>query len=84
MQAHGYHVATPRAPAPEEPTQPAIALTSGYVQRALGLMPRQGSRPPWRLHQNYPLDIVMLRHGRLDDAIDFERAPRTAATPAAR
>jgi cation diffusion facilitator CzcD-associated flavoprotein CzcO len=84
MQAHGYHVATPRAPAPGEPTQPAIALTSGYVQRALGLMARQGSRPPWRLHQNYPLDIVMLRHGRLDDAIDFERAPRTAATPAAR
>ena len=62
-------------------------LASGYVQRAIDAMPRQGSRQPWRLYQNYPRDIRMMRRGPLEDeAIAFSRAqtaaPSAEAVPA--
>jgi hypothetical protein len=30
-------------------------------------MPKQASKRPWRLYQNYALDIVTLRLGKVDD-----------------
>ncbi|MBX3299633.1 MAG: NAD(P)/FAD-dependent oxidoreductase [Acidobacteria bacterium] len=47
--------------------EPALDFNSGYVLRALYEIPSQGSRHPWRLHQNYFKDLSMLRYGRLDD-----------------
>ena len=30
---------------------------------------------PWRLHQNYPRDVLLMRHGRLtDEGVRFARA----------
>ncbi|WP_114952075.1 flavin-containing monooxygenase [Sphingosinicella terrae] len=46
---------------------PFIDFTSGYVQRALASLPKQGSRRPWKLHQNYALDLAALKLGRVDD-----------------
>ena len=46
---------------------PFLDFTSGYVQRALPLLPRQGARRPWRLYQNYWLDLFTLRFGRIED-----------------
>ena len=37
-------------------------------RRAAALLPKQGVRPPWRLHQNYARDIVLRRHRRGADA----------------
>lgn len=67
MDARGFRSATPRAPDPGEPRAPFLDLASGYVQRSIDELPRQGARPPWRLHQNYLRDVHMLRHGALDD-----------------
>ena len=54
---------------------PFIDFTSGYVQRALPLLPRQGGRRPWRLYQNYLLDLLGLRFGRIEDGtLKLERA----------
>jgi len=39
------------------------------VQRSIATMPKQGSKRPWRLYQNYALDIVSLRYGRIDDGV---------------
>lgn len=47
----------------------AFDFTSGYVQRGIDRFPQQGTRKPWRLHQNYAKDIMMLRHGSLDDGV---------------
>jgi hypothetical protein len=33
------------------------------------LFPKQGTRAPWRLCQNYPRDILLLRYGRVDDGV---------------
>jgi monooxygenase len=49
--------------------EPLLRFSSGYVQRALDKLPRQGSRAPWKLFQNYALDRVMFRHARLDDGV---------------
>jgi cation diffusion facilitator CzcD-associated flavoprotein CzcO len=74
MDAHEYRVATPRAPDPSVPTQPFIDLQSGYVLRSQHLLPRQGTRRPWRLHQNYPRDVLLLRRGPVDDEMAFARS----------
>ncbi|ARC55637.1 FAD-containing monooxygenase EthA [Frondihabitans sp. 762G35] len=44
---------------------PLIDLSSGYIRRGIHLMPKQGAEAPWRLHQNYPLDVKLFRLGRL-------------------
>ena len=54
---------------------PLLDFTSGYVQRSLDEFPKQGSKEPWKLHQNYVLDIRTIRRGPIDDgAMRFSRA----------
>ena len=84
MRARGYDAVTPVAPDPSQPTLPFLDLNSGYVQRAMDSFPRQGAVTPWRLNQNYPRDVRLLRHGPIEDAgVRFSRAPARAAAPAA-
>ena len=84
MRSRGYDYVTPLAPDPSQPTQPFLDLASGYVQRSVDNFPRQGTVTPWRLNQNYPRDVRLLRHGPIEDAgVRFSRAPRrTAERPA--
>jgi monooxygenase len=75
MDQHGYAQCTPRVNDPQLTAVPAIDFNSGYVLRALHSLPRQGSKTPWRLHQNYVKDLSMLRFGRVDDgAMEFKAA----------
>ena len=46
-----------------------IDFSSGYVQRASAILPKQGKRKPWRLAQNYALDISRMRFGKIDDDV---------------
>jgi cation diffusion facilitator CzcD-associated flavoprotein CzcO len=73
LDAEGYVSATPVAP-PEGADQPFLDLASGYVQRSLANLPKQGSRTPWRLHQNYIRDVRLMRRGPLaDEGMTFQR-----------
>ncbi|WP_422756313.1 flavin-containing monooxygenase [Micromonospora sp. WMMD708] len=79
LDATGQQVVTPVAP-PDGDLSPLIDLRSGYVLRSVDTLPRQGARAPWRLYQNYPRDVVLMKHGRLvDEGVRFSRA--TADTP---
>jgi monooxygenase len=79
MDEHGYRRCMPLRPGPDVATRPFIDLMSGYVLRGIDRFPKQGSRTPWRLHQNYARDIVLLRHGPLEDeGIEFSREPAAA------
>jgi cation diffusion facilitator CzcD-associated flavoprotein CzcO len=83
MDRHGYAQCTPRRRDPSIREEPALSFTSGYVQRALDSLPHQGSKRPWKLYQNYLLDLLTLRFGRMDDgALEFARRARTAAQKA--
>jgi monooxygenase len=74
MQANGYDYCTPRRRDPSVIEEPAITLTSGYLQRSNDLLPKQGSKKPWRLHQNYARDLLALKLGRINDgAMEFTR-----------
>lgn len=48
-------------------TQDLLDFSSGYVQRALHTLPRQGTAAPWKTYQNYLLDMLTIRFGRLED-----------------
>lgn len=77
----GQQVVTPLAPDSTD-LVPIIDLQSGYVLRAVDQLPKQGPAAPWRLHQNYPRDVLLMRHGRLtDEGVRFSRAgtPATVA-----
>jgi cation diffusion facilitator CzcD-associated flavoprotein CzcO len=78
MDAGGYDVCVPRITDPTVTEVPLLDFSSGYVLRALEGLPKQGSKEPWRLRQNYPLDLRALRHGPVEDGtMRFERrAPR--------
>ncbi len=51
------------------------ALVAGeHVLRALDELPKAGSKTPWKLKQNYFLDIRMIRQGKVDDeALHFSK-----------
>lgn len=78
MDHDGYNVCTPRVNDPDIEEEPVIDFNSGYVLRALDALPRQGSKTPWRLHQNYVKDLSMMRYGRVDDGtMEFRSTPLT-------
>jgi monooxygenase len=80
MEKRGYDQVVPKNDDPTIQPVPFIDFSSGYIQRAIDKFPKQGSRSPWKLHQNYALDIVALRFGTLEDgALQFTRnAPAEA------
>ena len=74
MDATGAQTAIARRD-PKVEEMPFLDFTSGYVRRALPLLPKQGARRPWRLYQNYLLDLITLRFGRIEDGtLKLERA----------
>ena len=75
MEQHGYVQCTPRQRDPDVKAEPALDLTSGYVQRALQSLPSQGSRTPWQVYQNYVIDLLTMRVGRVADEVMEFRAP---------
>jgi hypothetical protein len=84
MDAHGYRRCVAVNDDPTVVPQPFVDFNSGYVVRAIEHFPKQGSKAPWRLYQNYALDILSLRRGSLEDgALRFDTDPASAplATP---
>ncbi|MHB8242337.1 MAG: flavin-containing monooxygenase [Solirubrobacteraceae bacterium] len=83
MDAHGYARCTPVNRDSTLGEQPMIDLASSYVMRSIDQFPKQGSKAPWRLHQNYARDVLALKLGSLDDgAMQFDVAtPSVAQQP---
>jgi cation diffusion facilitator CzcD-associated flavoprotein CzcO len=84
LRATGTDVAVARL-RPEDdgmPMRPWIDdFSSGYIQRMLPMLPKQGDREPWLAYQDYRTDVAYLLESPLaDDALNFERvrAPATS------
>jgi monooxygenase len=83
MDERGDRICTPRNRDPSVTDEPLVDFSSGYVLRAIDRFPRQGSKAPWRLHQNYARDLVLLRFGAVDDdALEFSK-PASQVEPVA-
>jgi monooxygenase len=67
MDARGLAWCAPRRLDPSILEESTLPLTSGYIQRARHLLPKQGSKRPWKLYQNYLMDLTLMRLGSVDD-----------------
>jgi monooxygenase len=84
MDRRGAVQVTAQVSEPDMPELPLLDLTSGYVQRATGLFPKQGAKNPWKLTQNYVLERLSLSLSSLDDpALEYVSEPRTGMRKAA-
>jgi len=81
MDARGYEICAPRVNDPTVTEEPLLDFSSGYVLRSLAALPKQGSKEPWKLRMNYPLDLRAMRFGELEDeAMTFSRRPAQPET----
>ncbi|MCY3916312.1 MAG: NAD(P)/FAD-dependent oxidoreductase [Chloroflexi bacterium] len=69
MERRGFKRCVPRLETNSPTTEPMINFTSGYVRRALPNLPKQGTRRPWKVYQNYFKDLLTMRYGRLNDGV---------------
>jgi cation diffusion facilitator CzcD-associated flavoprotein CzcO len=80
MDANGFVQAVPVNSGPEITERPLLDFAAGYVQRSVHEFPRAGSRRPWQLGMSYANDVLLLRHGRIDDGT-LRFSTRRPATP---
>jgi cation diffusion facilitator CzcD-associated flavoprotein CzcO len=67
MDRGGYAYCTPHNTDPTVIPDANPPLSSGYMLRGKHLMPKQGSKRPWKLYQNYAKDMLALRFATIDD-----------------
>jgi monooxygenase len=81
MDRQGYRQVYPRADAEAlQPPLPLLSFNSGYVLRAVDEFPKQSAKAPWKLRQNYLLDLMHLRFRAIDDGtLQFSRDGKTAS-----
>ena len=81
MDAHGFTSCRPERGGEGASDTSSLPLTSGYVQRALGVLPKQGADHPWKTYQNYFKDIWAIRLAAVNDGVmSFENRATPAAT----
>ncbi|HEY2717935.1 MAG TPA: NAD(P)/FAD-dependent oxidoreductase [Solirubrobacterales bacterium] len=78
MEAGHYDHCAPEVSDPGMGEEPLLDFNSGYVLRSIAELPKQGSKEPWKLRQNYPLDLRSLRFGPVDDQMRFGRSRERA------
>lgn len=80
MDKKGVRQVTPRS-GDETAVAPFVEnFSSGYIQRALASWPRQGSKAPWRVYQNYFRDVFSLKWSSIDDgALVFSSPPEAVS-----
>jgi len=81
MEAHGHRQCLPAVTDSSVVEEPLLEFTSGYVLRSIHRFPKQGSKEPWRLRQNYVFDIRTIRRGRVDDGTMRFSSPNPLAEP---
>jgi cation diffusion facilitator CzcD-associated flavoprotein CzcO len=73
MDSHGYTHAYPHLGNVKMPEQPAFNLDSGYVKRGLHMLPKSGTRRPWKLTHNYVRDMLGRPFESIEESMVFGR-----------
>ncbi len=72
MRKSGTHKVLARLDRDAVAEAPLMDFSAGYVLRSLDQFPKQGTEKPWRLYQNYILDLISLRFSSLTrTALEF-------------
>jgi monooxygenase len=81
MDRRGYRICTPVCDAAVMESRPLLDLSSGYVMRAAANLPKQAAQQPWVVRQNYILDMLKMKLGRVEDGVlQFAKANRRTPT----
>ncbi len=67
MDKKNYSLFMPKVENQNMNISPLLNLNSGYIHRSSHLFPKQGSKLPWKLYQNYFFDYTMLRINKIRD-----------------
>ncbi len=81
MRRAGFDRCAPGGEDLQAAREPLINLASGYVQRSVKDFPSQGAKRPWRVHQNYGLDVLDFRLGGVEDGVMRFGRRHAAPTP---
>jgi cation diffusion facilitator CzcD-associated flavoprotein CzcO len=85
MDEKGVQIATPVLATAVGKADPWLDFSSGYVQRSLSMLPKQGPAAPWRQNQNYFADIKEMRKSPIEDGVlVFSKAGNAVASPVKR
>ncbi len=69
MDKQGLSYCMPHLAAGSVDEEPFLEMKSGYIKRAAGIFPKQGSKAPWKVKQNYFFDLTQLRLSKLEDGV---------------
>ena len=69
MDRHGYRVCTPVCDDASMEPRPLLNLSSGYIARAAGSLPKQATKSPWLIRQNYIRDMISMKLSRMEDGV---------------
>lgn len=72
MDKRGYSTCVPQV-TEDMDQRPILDLESGYVMRAVEQFPKQGSKSPWNMRQNYILDRFHSTFGSINDHMSFSK-----------
>jgi cation diffusion facilitator CzcD-associated flavoprotein CzcO len=73
MQRHHYHTVLPACDPTKLDAKPLLDFNSGYVLRAVAELPKQSSKKPWFIRQNYIRDAITMKLAPIkDDVLHFE------------
>jgi len=74
MEKIGAHQVTPRDHEDCASDTPMMDMQAGYITRSANEMPKQGSKAPWQVLNDYVRDLPLLRYGRVNDnSLEFDR-----------
>jgi len=84
LDEYGLDQATPRMTETYE-EKAWSDFSSGYIQRAVGILPKQAGIMPWVQSQSYYRDLRLLRFGAIEDGVlEFTKKPVGSPLPQAR
>jgi hypothetical protein len=74
LSENDYSSCTPRFDSERFETEPLLDFDSGYIKRAADILPKQGSKAPWKVYQNYIRDLFSLKYSAANDEfLEYKR-----------
>jgi hypothetical protein len=67
MKDNNFSVVVPQFDYENLQSEPLLDFNAGYVLRANDVMPKQGSKAPWKVYQNYIKDVFSLKYADVKD-----------------
>lgn len=67
LKANNLEVCTPKFDHENMEQEELLDFDAGYILRAKHLLPKQGAKAPWKVHQNYIKDLFALKYSSVKD-----------------